>query len=104
MSYDVEIQDKEGVTLSVPKHSEGGTLVVGGTSEACLNITYNYTRLFIEAGLIGGLSAIDQKTCAESIELLEKAIDYLGVIRDQDYWKATKGNAGYALSILLAWA
>jgi len=35
---------------------------------------------------------------------LQKAISLLGTERDPDYWKATEGNAGYALSILLGWA
>lgn len=35
---------------------------------------------------------------------LEIAIKQLGTDIDPDYWKATAGNAGHALSVLLCWA
>jgi len=92
-------------TMEVEAHSEGGTYVIGGTCAAELNITYNYSSLFAEAWDGVGLSeALDGRRAGEIIHALEHAVAYLGTERDEDYWKATKGNAGYALSILLPWA
>ena len=35
---------------------------------------------------------------------VEVAVNQLGTSTDSDYWKATPGNAGHALNILLYWA
>ena len=40
----------------------------------------------------------------DTIAALESAVNKLGTKTSSDYWKPTKGNAGYALSILLSWA
>lgn len=97
MSYWITLQDENGDALEVGNHTEGGTYAFGGTNEATLNVTYNYCGHFSFKSLRG-------KTGAESIPLLQEAVARLGVDRDQDYWAATSGNAGYACSILLAWA
>ena len=95
-------------TVEVPPHSEGGTYIVGGTMEASLNVTYNYGKQFYEAipyppglNFVGWLT---NKTGAEAAPLLEAAVAKLGVTRDDNYWAATPGNAGHALSILAKWA
>jgi len=99
----------------VDSHAEGGTYVLGGTTEAELNITYNYSSMFRAAGIRlregdEGHQANDRlfylhgKTGQESIEPLSRAVEKLGTNRHNDYWKDTAGNAGYALSILLNWA
>ena len=48
--------------------------------------------------------ALDGKLASTVVEALEHAVRYLGTARSGDYWAATQGNAGYALSILLGWA
>ena len=91
--------------VEVEAHSEGGTYVGGGTSAAELNITYNYSDLFAEAwDGVGLREALDGRRAGEIIPALEHAVAYLGTEQDADYWRASKGNAGYALSLLLAWA
>ncbi len=75
-----------------------------GTSDAILYITYNYLKHFKILDEEKGISCIDGKVAREVIPKLEEAIETLGVERDENYWKATPGNAGYALSILLKWA
>ena len=45
-----------------------------------------------------------KKTARDTTARLERAVETLGTQRDDDYWKPTPGNAGYALSILLKWA
>ena len=41
MSYDITLAYPDG-PAQVPSHQEGGTYVMGGTTDAHLNITYNY--------------------------------------------------------------
>jgi hypothetical protein len=107
MSYDIYLQDpvtKE--TLEFPKHHiTGGTCQMGGSSEAWLNVTYNYApyyyRLMDEKK---GIRVLYGMTGAESIPLLKKAI---GALKDNvvdDYWEPTEGNAKQALCGLLAFA
>lgn len=87
-----------------------------------LNVTYNYSAIFhrvIDKRIVdkkeanysrdvgdevGGIRVIYGLTGAESIPYLKKAIDRLGDDVDEDYWKATEGNAKRALCGLLAFA
>ena len=71
MSYDIHLNDpvtKQTLELDDPHFMRGGTYVVGGTKELCLNITYNYAC---------GIRSIYGKTGAESITVLQKAIEAL---------------------------
>jgi len=111
MSWSVFIKNDEGETLYSVNHIQyGGTQVVGGTNECDLNITYNYSKLFREVfpldndGNTTGLVWLEYKTGKESEQILAKAVERLGVRRDDDYWEATMGNAGFSLQILLSWA
>ncbi len=105
MSYWVSLMDEDGKTVFVTTHSEGGTYVMGGTPEGALNITYNYSpHYYKHLNSEEGLRWLDGKTASETIPALTKAVGALGTNRDSDYWAATEGNAGYALSILLRWA
>ena len=114
MSYDIWLSKFGRCTVihtSSQQIQEGGTQVMAGTNECQLNITYNYSPLFYEVfpessapyhGL--GIRWLYGKTGEESIPVLEKAVERLGIRRNADYWKATMGNAGWALNILLGWA
>lgn len=84
-------------TVDVGRHAEGGTYVVGGTTDAEISVTYNYCRFFDFGGL-------DGRTGADTKEDLEKAVSKLGTERSSNYWEAIPGNAGYACLILLSWA
>ena len=46
MSYDVELKDKNGNLVRVDRHAEGGTYMIGGSTEGHLNITYNYSWFY----------------------------------------------------------
>ena len=96
MSYDISLSEESGV-CEVEQHEEGGTYVLVGTTNADLNVTYNYSSHFPFRDLNG-------KTAKGTIPMLKKAVEELGTERDEDYWKATEGNAGYACNILLNWA
>ena len=123
MSFDVVLDhyNEDGSSVrctSQHNRQEGGTQVVGGTKDCDLNITYNYSPFYHEIfpmqynqngnGQITmettGLRWLTSKTGAEAIPILEHCVQRLGTKRGDDYWAATLGNAGYALSILLEWA
>ena len=92
-------------TVEVPRHEDGGTYALGGTTEADLNVTYNYSKHYYRVlGLPEGFRSLNNMTAAEALPYLEKGVAELGTERSSDYWEPTEGNAGYALSILLGWA
>jgi hypothetical protein len=64
------------------------------------NATYNYYPCY-EKVWGDGLGILHNKSGAESIPLLEKAIHELGVDTDPDYWKPTEGNARQPLLAML---
>jgi len=104
MSYDIEIIGNDGNVLETEKeHSlKGGTYAVGGTTEAWLNITYNYSSFFRTAiNEEKGVRFLYGKSVKECIPILEKAIHQLGTKVSDNYWEATAGNAGKALFDLL---
>lgn len=109
MSWDVYLE-KDGTPVDVPRHEEGGTYALGGITEAELNVTYNYGREFRhvwpeplpDSNCLKHM--LDGRTAEETIAPLAAAIEKLGTTRDDYYWAATPGNAGYALSLLLGWA
>jgi hypothetical protein len=103
MSWWVYLNDENGNPVEVPSHNEGGTITLGGSTTAELNVTYNYSRFFRQV-FPEGLNWLYGKTGAETIKPLERAIAELGTEQDFDYWASTPGNAGHALSILLGWA
>lgn len=107
MSYDIDLKDPvtgETLQLDAPHQMKGGTYCVGGTTEASLNVTYNYSRHFYRVFGEGGIRSIYGKTGAESIPLLAGAIAQLGDDVDADYWAPTEGNAKRALVQLAALA
>lgn len=104
MSYDIYLVDpktKETIWFNEPCDVKGGTYVPGGTTEAWLNITYNYGKIYYEIFGDKGIRAIYGKTGEESIPLLEQGIGKLQGDTDPDYWKPTEGNAKAALLNLI---
>lgn len=105
MSYDVEFQlNGETVNLAKKHSISGGTYALGGTTEASLNITYNYGRFFRQVFGESGIRSLYGKTARELIPILAKGIAELNVERNADYWAGTSGNAGAALLDLLTLA
>jgi len=104
MSYDIRLIDPDTrETIQLPKHNiRGGTYALGGTTEAWLNITYNYgvhfERVLDEEE---GIRVLYGKTVKETIPLLEKAVSLLRDDINDDYWEPTEGNARSALMGLL---
>lgn len=114
--------DAEGNICDVESHQEGGVVQVGGSSEASLNVTYNYAWFYFHfLDQENGIRALNGQRAGDWIERLEKAVEVLGdkqYVEYPDgfmlggknpkgvvnYWAPTPGNAGHALSILLTWA
>ena len=106
MSYDIELQDPvthETLQLDAPHHMKGGTYCLGGTTNAELNVTYNYAKHYHGLGE-NGIRSLGGMSGAASIPLLQAAADKLGDDVDDDYWKPTEGNAKQALLQLIALA
>lgn len=94
-----------GSSIKVAAHCEGGTYAVGGDDSADLNITGNYSPFIYKAlDSKDGIYYLHGKTACVCVGRLESAVAELGTERDPDYWAATAGNAGHALSVLLEWA
>jgi hypothetical protein len=107
MSYDIELLDpvsKKRIEFDRPHQMKGGTYACGGTRQAWLNVTYNYSKHFYKVLGEKGIRSIYGITGAESIPILNEAINKLKDNVDGDYWKATEGNAKEALFQLVAMA
>lgn len=107
MSYDIRLVDpvsKETLQTEIAHEMRGGTYAVGGTKDLWLNVTYNYAEIIYRVLSDRGIRRIEGMTGAESIPILEDAINQLGDDTDPDYWKATEGNVKRALCQLLALA
>jgi len=98
MSWWISLNDPNtGFCADVESFQEGGTIVVGGSTDADMNVTYNYGKHFDFKHLHG-------MRARSSILILQRHVESLGKNRDEDYWNPTEGNVGFCLSILLKWA
>ena len=129
MSYDITLTDpvtKEAIQFDSAHDMRGGTYALGGTTEAWLNITYNYADWYYKPGVFGptkeeskGIRAIYGLSGAESIPVLQKAIAALQAMNEDisdenrhqceeqgatGYWMPTRENAIKPLYQLLAMA
>jgi hypothetical protein len=107
MSYDIDLKDPvtgKTIELDEPHHMKGGTYCVGGTTQASLNVTYNYAKHYYRVLGEKGIRTIYGMTGAESIPVLDAAIVQLDDDVVDDYWKPTEGNAKRALLQLRALA
>lgn len=98
MSWWISLVDKNKRTIDTDTvRTEGGTYVLGGSSEATLNVTYNYRKHF-NFREVDGLSAV------EADKIMCAANEKLGDDEDEDYWKATEGNVKRAITTLIEFA
>lgn len=129
MSYDIYLADPathEPLELEAAHHMRGGTYAMGGTTEAWLNITYNYADWYYRPGVFArtrktskGIRTIYGMTGAESIPVLKKAISKLESMATDisekerrkceergatGYWLPTRENAIKPLRQLVALA
>ena len=130
MSYDIYLKDpatNETIEFDEPHQMRGGMFAVGGTTEAWLNVTYNYSnyyyaategderffgKLWYEEPKNLGIRGIYGKTGAESIRMLHDMICRIEPMPDEicddpdckGYWKPTAKNAIKPLYQLIAMA
>lgn len=107
MSYDIDLIDpitKKVIQLDAPHQMKGGTYAIGGTCDASLNVTYNYSPHYYRLMGEKGIRSLYGLTGAQSLPILQAAIDQLDDDVDDDYWQATEGNAKRALAQLKALA
>ena len=106
MSYDIYLKNPDGTTheFDDPFDLRGGTYAIGGTSEAWLNITWNYGKHFYRVMGKDGIRSIYDCSAEQSIPMLESAIEKLGDDVSDDYWEPTEGNVKAALQNLLVMA
>lgn len=129
MSYDIYLRNrvtKETVHFDTPHQMAGGTYAIGGTTEAWLNITYNYAQWYYKDGVFpnngednSGIRSIYGLSGADSIPVLEHAIKTLESMTEDlseeeiqeykdrgagGYWTPTRANAVRPLYQLLAMA
>lgn len=129
MSYDISMMEPvtgEQVYFDAPHQMKGGNYCVGGTTEAWLNITYNYSRWYCKENVFpdngenrSGIRSIYGMSGAESIHVLENAIEILENMKENlteeeikeyvdggagGYWLPTRENAIKPLYQLLAMA
>ena len=101
MSYWVRLCDVEDRVVEVTSHQDGGNYVIGGTTSAELNVTYNYAKVWRDYEW--SLRDLDGRRAGDCLPELRLLVKNLGTEPDDDYWKATPGNAGRALARLLEW-
>ena len=108
MSYDICLRDpntNDVIQFDKPHFISGGTYAINGTTEAWLNITYNYGEHFRRViNEDEGIRFLYGKTAGESIDILCDAIAKLDNDVSEDYWEATEGNAKASLMNLLRFA
>jgi hypothetical protein len=108
MGYGITLNDpitRETIEFDSPHLLRGSSYAVGGTTEASLNITYNYWDQFHKViDKDNGIRIIYGKTAAETIPILKNAISELKDDVSNDYWESTEGNAKRALTNLLSFA
>lgn len=107
MSYDINLcypGTTEVIQLSEKHQLLGGTYQLGGSWNASLNITYNYSPIFYRILGEKGIRVIYGLTGEESMPILKKAIAELSGDTDVNYWKPTEGNAKAALKNLVSLA
>ena len=129
MSYDIRLMSPathKVIEFDSPHQMRGGLYCIGGTTEAWLNITYNYADWYYKDGVFpdygdhrSGIRSIYDKTGAESIPILQHAINALEAMTEDispeerakcevqgatGYWTPTRVNAIAPLYQLLAMA
>ena len=133
MSYDIYLVDpitRKTLELDAPHQMRGGTYALGGTTEAHLNVSFDYGVHFwlvfeelpaprplapewmhkmaaVDSEIhytIAGIRTLYGLSGAESLPILDRAMALLKDNGTDNYWDATEGNAKRALIQLRALA
>lgn len=108
MSWGVRLVDDNDHAVEVDSHQSGGTVAMGGSTTATCSVTWNYSYFYYkEIDKEDGFMWLDGKKAADTIEVLERAVEALDTEPHSEvdsYWIPSLGNAGKQLVILLQWA
>jgi len=100
MSYDIRIQGRLKKPVYLEKHDIAGpTRAFGGTTEAWLNVTYNYSGTFQKLFGKDGIRSIYGLSVKKSIKVLDEAIKKLGDVKPNlhNLFDPCEGNVKKAL-------
>lgn len=102
VSYDIyALHCSQVVQLPAPHTLRGGTYAVEGTTQAHLNVTYNYGPHFVRAfDDERGIRRLYGMRVSDSLPVLGRAMLCLKSDLTGNYWEATEGNARAALADL----
>jgi len=105
MGWWISLENKRGKIYNTTPHSEGGVITLGGSNEATMSLTWNYSKYYYQyIDAEEGLRWINGKTAKETLERLITAKNILIDDPSDNYWAETPGNAGHALAVLVSWA
>lgn len=106
MSYDIMITDKYGKTRELEKAHQikGMTAMKGDNFLLEYNTTYNFAPIFQRLFGPDGIRFLYNKSMAETIPLLDTAIEKLGNARGDGPYECAEGNVKKALMDLRALA
>ena len=108
MGYDICLANETGV-VQVPRHNEGSyrrckTDGSEGTTAAEISVTGNYDPIYQQVTGKNLRKMLDGLLAWVTVHVLTKVVTACGTLKDDDYWKATPGNAGAIAVLLLDWA
>ena len=84
--------------LDQPHQIKGAIYAVGGTRHPEIDITYNYAHFFQRHICPDrGIRKLYGMTAAQVVDYIDKVLPCMNGEPDDDYWKATEGNAKAAL-------
>ena len=118
MGWGIRLKQGDHV-VQTDRHTFGSTYAVGGSTDARMSVTYNYSNQYGQSGVQtpepwtdhGGEVRTDfspwwlhGRTGRETAPVLMQVVQALGTERGPDYWTSTPGNAGHAMAVLWLWA
>ncbi len=105
MGWDVDLVLPGGSLAQVDSQSEGSIVAVGGSTDATMCVTYNYSPIYYEKLGYSVADYLKDKKASDTLDFLSRAVAKFGTITPtRNYWDATEGNAGHILVILAKWA
>lgn len=108
MGFSIALVDKDTRDpVQVRPFSAGSVYAIGGSDEADISITYNYSKLYARVPSWDGKTLrnlVRDQRAGDILPKLREGLAHLGSEKSADYWEPTPGNAGAILKILVGWA
>ena len=108
MGYHISLNHDVGIE-QVPRHNDGSMRQYGwndreGTMPAEISVTGNYDPIYQQVTGKSLKEILGAKPAWVTVPVLNKVVTACGTLKDDDYLKATPGNAGAIAALLLDWA